>query len=203
MTYTLIADDGTEYGPYTVQVLESFALERRVVQLSRLRREDGVIMTAGTVLKYWQQNVPSQRHSCSVDEGELAYAPLMLRIQASFLDIIILWILHIIITSQFQSPQYNVNPVAMLAFLNVTLIIINSVILCLFYTFAQASPGKLLTGLRIVSLDGSKPTAWQVLKRLVATQMSFGLVQIFTTGRGPEHRHMGEKWAGTYTVLIR
>lgn len=59
MKYTLLTDDGDEYGPYSVTDLRGLLAENRLVPTSRLRREDGVLSTVSIVLENW--NLPTSQ----------------------------------------------------------------------------------------------------------------------------------------------
>lgn len=77
MKYTLLTDDGDEYGPYSVTELNGLLAENRLVPTSRLRREDGFLTTASIVLDNWNLP-PSQQQTYrpySQTQAQPKYAP--------------------------------------------------------------------------------------------------------------------------------
>jgi len=69
MTYILIAEDGHEYGPYTISQLGTLADESRLHARSRLRDEHGMAVIAQELLDLWPETsrtfekVPDARSS--------------------------------------------------------------------------------------------------------------------------------------------
>lgn len=66
-----------------------------------------------------------------------------------------------------------------------------------------ASPGKMITGMRVVNADGKPGTFFQALKREIAflvDSLFFGLVAYSYMNGDPLNRRLGDKWAGTIVV---
>jgi len=61
MTYILIADDGQEYGPYTIDQLGTLVEESRLHSMSYLRDEDGLAVTAHSLLGYWAESINARQ----------------------------------------------------------------------------------------------------------------------------------------------
>lgn len=234
MNYMFLADNGNEYGPYTVDDLYALAGENRLQPESKLRRADGHLTTAGVVLSYWSRpasqqqtyrppaptnspNVQPYRPSVqpyrpsvqpyrpsvqpmAVEQDMLNYAPIGLRIGACLIDAVIFGIVYwgwVALT--FVAALAGNEPLT--KFMSVISYGLPFGITFLCYVFLAGTPGKLLLGLRIVSLDGTQPTAGQIFKRMFLYYL-IGIFAIWGVFTGPEYRSIAEKWAGTATVKI-
>lgn len=215
MKYILLADDGNEYGPFSVIELAELLTENRLVPTSRLRREDGVLTTASIVLDKGRR--PSSQHQTyrppinqtkpvvmetARAETLLNYAPLSKRFWASMLDALII-LTAAVVSSYAETLLTTAGNSTSAEILGLLWNIFLPLYWLLSYVFLQGSPGKLALGLRIVSLDGTKPTFGQMFKRLIFCWILCYVPQFIGLFRGPEHRHMGEKWSDTVTISIK
>jgi len=206
--YMVLADDGDEYGPFNLELLSEYAGEQRLVPTTRLRNPEGMIVTASEVLNYWDRSTPespvAHREPSFVKQtlnpenpvvAPLRYASLANRLAAAVVDLIFLATIDVVV---FVS--YLISPSRLLERDVINLIVIgNYVLTALFYVFLSATPGKRILGLHIVSLDGNKPTLWQVLGRTAAAYM-YCVPSLLGLFSGPNHRTLAEKWAGTVTI---
>lgn len=241
MNYMFLADDGNEYGPYTVDDLYNLAGENRLQPASRLRRGDGHVTTAGVVISYWSRpasqqqtyrppaptNSPSVQpyrpsvqpyrpsvqpyrpsvqpyrpsvQPMAVEQDMLNYASIGLRIGACLIDGVVISLLYWgWLALVFVAALAGNEPLT--KFMSVIWYGLPFGITFLCYVFLAATPGKLLLGLRIVSLDGTQPTAGQIFKRMLLYYL-IGIFAIWGVFTGPEYRSIAEKWAGTATVKI-
>jgi len=209
--YILLADDGEEYGPYTVIELTEFASQNRLVPSSRLRREDGVMATAGVILDCWKRSASQQQtyrppvvrikpvvHESTESAVQLKYATLGQRIAAFNIDGVFYFTLAFIVAL-----------VIGLIYPTVSNDVIGWIVIgmcygacVLFYYYLSATPGKLAIGLRIVSLNGTMPTFGQIIGRTASVWLC-GFPNWWGIFTGPEHRNLAEKWAGTATISVK
>jgi uncharacterized RDD family membrane protein YckC len=129
-------------------------------------------------------------------------APFQLRVTARILDDL-LWVAPLaapVVDRLWDTGVLDRIGVRGLAAIVVGLVLVTS---GLFEWHFGVTPGKLLTGIRVRSLDGSPVRLWQAVVRNLARVVD-GLIifpaNILTMTDSPLRQRMGDRWAGTTVV---
>ncbi len=71
-----------------------------------------------------------------------------------------------------------------------------------YYFFSEGlfgrTPAKLLTGTRVVDLDGARPTLWRIFRRTLSRFFPFEPLSFLTRGTG-----WHDRWSDTVVVYVR
>jgi uncharacterized RDD family membrane protein YckC len=137
------------------------------------------------------------------------YAGFISRLMAYMIDLGIIVIVLLvaglmieIVTAIFPSILLDSNSFFQLALAFVAVLATAAFYYIFFWTLMGKTPGKMLMGLRIVSLDGSRPTFWQSVRRFIGYFLSALLFYAGYWWVLLDNRRQGwhDKLAGTVVV---
>ena len=107
------------------------------------------------------------------------YAGFVSRMLAYGIDIVVIVVMLIAfgwlvdtVTTLFPPVLIDPESLLQLAIAGLVVILTAAIYYLFFWTLTGQTPGKMLLGLRIVSLDGSRVTLWQALRRFVGYFLS-------------------------------
>ena len=137
------------------------------------------------------------------------YAGFVSRLLAFGIDIAVIVVMLIAlgwlvdtVTTLFPPVILNPDGLLQLAIASIVIVTTSAAYYIFFWTLAGQTPGKMLLGVRIVSLDGSRPTFWQALRRFVGYFLSALAIYVGYFWVLIDNRRQGwhDKLAGTIVV---
>ena len=107
------------------------------------------------------------------------YAGFVSRMLAYGIDIVVIvvmlvafgWLVETV-TTLFPPVLFDPTELLQIAIAGVVVIVTSALYYLFFWTLTGQTPGKMLLGLRVVSLDGSSLTFWQALRRFAGYFLS-------------------------------
>lgn len=139
------------------------------------------------------------------------YAGFVSRLLAYGIDITVIVIMLVAlgwlvdtVTRLFPTLIFEGNGLIQVALAGVVAVVTAGIYYLFFWTLAGQTPGKMLLGLRIVSLDGSRLTLWQALRRFIGYFLSALPLYAGYWWVLIDNRRQGwhDKLAGTVVVYI-
>lgn len=139
------------------------------------------------------------------------YAGFVSRLLAYGIDITVIVIMLVAlgwlvdtVTRLFPTLLFEGNGLIQVALAGVVAVVTAGIYYLFFWTLAGQTPGKMLLGLRIVSLDGSRLTLWQALRRFIGYFLSALPLYAGYWWVLIDNRRQGwhDKLAGTVVVYI-
>jgi len=107
------------------------------------------------------------------------YAGFVSRLLAYGIDIAIITIMLVVlgwlidtVTRIFPTVLFNPEGAVGIVLASVVIVITAGIYFIFFWTLLGQSPGKMLLGVKIVSLDGTRLTFWQALRRYIGYYLS-------------------------------
>jgi uncharacterized RDD family membrane protein YckC len=143
------------------------------------------------------------------DDLKGQYAGFVSRLLAFGIDIAVIVILLVsfvwlttAVARLFPTTLFDPSDLMHLAVVGVIILVTSAVYFLFFWTLAGQTPGKMLLGLRVVSLDGSRITFWQALRRFAGYFLSAWALYIGYFWVLIDNRRQGwhDKLAGTIVV---
>jgi uncharacterized RDD family membrane protein YckC len=137
------------------------------------------------------------------------YAGFVSRMLAYGIDIVVIVVMLIAfgwlvdtVTTLFPPAIFDPTEWIQIALAGVIVIVTSAIYYLFFWTLTGQTPGKMLLGLRVVSLDGSNVTFWQALRRFVGYFLSALAVYAGYWWVLVDNRRQGwhDKLAGTIVV---
>ncbi len=198
VTYRIIGGDGREYGPSNLDELREWIVDGRVAPSTRVwESDDGQWLPAAQRPELrWDLPVPTAPPPLLPFAAAMP-APIPLRVAAFLFDIVAVGLAVWLVSLPWEARLVELykaafEPVgspdlgAMMRYYTLAMGIHIPISLAYhvgFNTAMQATPGKLLVGLRVVREDGSRLDFPRALLRFVAEPLSLGtgyLVALFT-----------------------
>ena len=219
VTYRIIGGDGREYGPSSLDEIREWIVDGRVAPSTKVwESDDGQWLPAAQRPELrWDLPVPNAPPPVLPSAGGISMpmpAPIPLRVAAFLFDIVAVGLAVWLVSLPWEARLVELykaafepaapDLAAMLRYYTMALGIHIPISMAYHVGFniaMQATPGKLLVGLRVVREDGSRLEFPRALLRFVAEPLSLGtgyLVALFT----PSGQALHDIVAGTVVVRV-
>ncbi|HSG18425.1 MAG TPA: RDD family protein [Anaerolineae bacterium] len=137
------------------------------------------------------------------------YAGFVSRMLAFGIDIVVIVVMLIAlgwlvdtVTTLFPPVLIDLESIYQIAIAGVVVVVTSAIYYLFFWTLTGQTPGKMLLGIRVVSLDGSGLTLWQALRRFIGYFLSALAIYVGYLWVLIDNRRQGwhDKLAGTIVV---
>lgn len=137
------------------------------------------------------------------------YAGFVSRMLAFGIDIVVIVVMLIAlgwlvdtVTTLFPPVLIDLESIYQIAIAGVVVVVTSAIYYLFFWTLTGQTPGKMLLGIRVVSLDGSGLSLWQALRRFVGYFLSALAIYVGYLWVLIDNRRQGwhDKLAGTIVV---